>query len=101
MLRKPNSIPKGDTLIEDPAIEPYFIVRSQVGGYVIYKRVVKGKNDTHYIKTICYPANFNYALKSVSREMLNSKSNHYTSIKSYVKEWKDIEEKMSNLTTIG
>ena len=28
MLRKPNSIPKGDTLIEDPAIEPYFLVKS-------------------------------------------------------------------------
>ena len=40
MLRKPNSIPKGDTLIEDKAIEPYFLVKSQVGGYVIYKRVV-------------------------------------------------------------
>ena len=43
MLRNPNSIPKGDTLIEDPAIEPYFMVKSQVGGYVIYKRVIKGK----------------------------------------------------------
>ena len=37
MLRKPNSIPKGDTIIEDKAIEPYFLVKSQTGGYVIYK----------------------------------------------------------------
>ena len=36
MLRKPNSIPKGDTIIEDKAIEPYFLVKSQVGGYVTW-----------------------------------------------------------------
>jgi len=100
MLRRPDSIPAGDTVIEDPIMEPFFIAKSSSGGYTVYERVVKGDNDTHYIKTICYPANFNFALKAVSREMLNTKSNHYSSIKSYVKEWKDIEEKMSNLTSI-
>ena len=100
MLRRPDSIPAGDTIIEDSIMEPFFIAKSSSGGYTVYERVVKGDNDTHYIKTICYPANFNYALKAVSREMLNSKSNHYTTIKSYVKEWKDIEEKMSSLTSI-
>jgi len=100
MLRRPDSIPAGDTVIEDPIMEPFFIAKSSSGGYTVYERVVKGDNDTHYIKTICYPANFNFALKAVSREMLNTKSNHYSSIKSYVKEWKDIEEKMSNLTYI-
>lgn len=100
MLRNPDSLPSGDTLIQDPAMEPYFITRSQNHEYTVFERVVKGENNTNYIKTICYPANFNYALKTISREMLNSKSNHYTSIKSYIKEWKDIEVKMSNLTNI-
>ena len=100
MLRRPDSIPTGDTVIEDPIMEPFFIAKSSSGGYTVYERVIKGDNNTHYIKTICYPANFNFALKAVSREMLNSKSNHYTSIKSYVKEWKSIEDKMSNLTTM-
>ncbi len=100
MLRRPDSIPAGDTVIEDPIMEPFFIAKSSSGGYTVYERVIKGDNDTHYIKTICYPANFNFALKAVSREMLNSKSNHYSSIKSYVKEWQKIEDKMSNLTTI-
>ena len=100
MLRRPDSIPAGDTVIEDPIMEPFFIAKSASGGYTVYERVIKGENNTHYIKTICYPANFNHALKTVSREMLNNKSNHYTSIKDYIEEWSIIENKMSTLTTI-
>ena len=100
MLRRPDSIPTGDTVIEDPIMEPFFIAKSASGGYTVYERVIKGENNTHYIKTICYPANFNHALKTVSREMLNTKSNHYTSIKDYIEEWSIIENKMSSLTTI-
>jgi len=100
MLRRPDSIPTGDTVIEDPIMEPFFIAKSASGGYTVYERVIKGENNTHYIKTICYPANFNHALKTVSREMLNTKSNHYTSIKDYIEEWSIIENKMSTLTTI-
>lgn len=100
MLRRPDSIPDGDTVIEDSVMEPFFIAKSSSGGYTVYERVIKGENDTHYIKTICYPGNFNAALKAVCRELLNGKSNHYTSIKEYIAEWKEIQEKMSNLTNI-
>ena len=100
MLRRPDSIPAGDTVIEDPVMEPFFIAKSSSGGYTVYERVVKGDNKTPYIKTICYPGTFNHALKSVSRELLNTKSNHYTSVKDYMTEWKDIQEKMSSLTSI-
>lgn len=100
MLRRPDSIPAGDTVIEDSMMEPFFIAKSTSGGYTVYERVVKGENDTPYIKTICYPATFNHALKVVSRELLNSKNNHYTSIKGYIQEWQDIQEKMHTLTSI-
>ena len=100
MLRRPDSIPDGDTVIEDPVMEPFFIAKSSSGGYTVYERVIKGDNDTPYIKTICYPATFNHALKVVSRELLNNKSNHYTSIQGYIQEWKSIEEKISTLTNI-
>lgn len=63
MLRKPDSIPATDTIIEDKAMEPFFITKSSSGGYTVYERVIKGDNDTPYIKTICYPGNFSYALK--------------------------------------
>ena len=100
MLRKPDSIPAGDTLIEDPVMEPFFICKSSSGGYTLYERVVKGENNTEYIKTVCYPSTFNSALKATARELLNCKRVHYKTIKSYIKEWKDIQEKLSLLTAI-
>ena len=100
MLRKPDSIPAGDTLIEDPVMEPFFICKSSSGGYTLYERVIKGDNKTPYIKTICYPSTFNSALKATARELLNSKKVHYKTIKSYIKEWKGIQERLSNLTSI-
>jgi hypothetical protein len=100
MLRRPDSIPDGDTVIEDPVMEPFFIAKSSSGGYTVYERVIKGDNNTPYIKTICYPATFNHALKVVSRELLNTGKNYYNSIKEYIQEWKDIQEKMTTLTDI-
>ena len=101
MLRRPDSIPAGDTIIEDPVMEPFFITKSTSGGYTVYERVIKGDNDTPYIKTICYPGNFNYALKAVCRELLHTKKTHYTTIKDYINEWKTIQDAMTNLTDIG
>jgi len=101
MLRDPNSIPTGDTIIEDPAIEPFFITRSQVGGYVVYERVTKGENNNEYLKTMGYPSTFNHALKMVSKEMVNAgNERHFSSIKDYIIEWEKIQEKLSNLTSI-
>jgi len=101
MLRRPDSIPAGDTIIEDPVMEPFFITKSTSGGYTVYERVIKGDNDTPYIKTICYPGTFNYALKAVCRELLHTKKTHYTTIKDYINEWKTIQDAMTNLTDIG
>jgi len=100
MLRKPNSIPAGDTIVEDPVMEPFFISKSSSGGYTVYERVTKGDKNTKYIKTICYPSTFNSALKVVCKELLNTGNNHYTSVKLYMKEWKDIQEKMSNIANV-
>tara|TARA_Y100001972_G_scaffold94907_1_gene116796 strand:+ start:1044 stop:1340 length:297 start_codon:yes stop_codon:yes gene_type:complete len=96
MLRKPDSIPASDTVISDPALEPFFITRSQTGGFTLYERVIKGENNTKYIKTICYPANFSYALKKAAEELLNMKK-EFTTISSYIKDYKNIEEKITNV----
>jgi len=95
MLRKPDSIPSSDTIIQDPSMEPFFISKSSTGGFTVYERVIKGENNTHYIKTICYPANFSYALKTVAQEKLNEKKS-YDSIKEYVDTYKSISEEMTN-----
>jgi|TARA_B110000967_G_C18870051_1_gene554898 hypothetical protein len=96
MLRKPDSIPSNDTIIEDPALEPFFVSRSQTGGYTLYERVIKGENDTEYIKTVCYPSNFANALKKAAEELLNVKK-EYKSIKSYVTEYRGIQSKITNI----
>ena len=101
MLRNPNSIPSGYTIIKDPVMEPFFITRSQTGGYTVYERVTKGENNTEYIKTICYPGNFNHALKSVAREKLNSgEKTIYNSLKDYVNRWETIQKEMLSMTSI-
>ena len=95
MLRKPDSIPASDTIIKDPSMEPFFISKSSTGGFTVYERVVKGENNTPYIKTVCYPGNFSYALKRVAEELLNS-NKEYKSIKDYVTTYKNISEKITS-----
>ena len=96
MLRKPDSIPSSDTIITDPALEPFFISRSTTGGYTLFERVIKGENDTEYIKTICYPSNFTYALKKAAEELLNT-NREFASIKEYVDKYKSIQTKITNI----
>ena len=96
MLRKPDSIPAGDTIIEDPAMEPFFISKSQTGGYTVYERVTKGENDTNYIKTVSYPSNFGAALKTVSLELLNEGGKVYD-IKSYIGRWEEIKNSLTSV----
>jgi hypothetical protein len=101
MLRNPDTIPAGDTLIEDPIMEPFFITHSSSGGYTVYERVNRGKDDKAYLRTVSYPATFNHALKTVSKELLNFNENkHFKTIKEYIETWNSIEQKMRTMTTI-
>lgn len=100
MLRKPNSIPPGDTIIQDPVMEPYFISKSQSSGYTVYERVTKGEKNTEYIKTICYPSTFNSALRRVANEKLNNGDSKTYNLKEYVTRWENIQKEMLSITTI-
>lgn len=100
MLRRPDSIPAGDTVIADPVMEPFFISKSQSGGYTVYERVVKGDNDTEYIKTVSYPATFNAALKRVVNEKLNNGENKLYDLKTYLTRFETIYSSVSALTSI-
>lgn len=99
MLRKPDSIPANDTIVQDPSMEPFFISKSSTGGYTVYERVIKGENNTHYIKTVSYPSTFNGALKTIGREILNQGGKKYT-LKEYLDRWESIESKITILSTI-
>lgn len=100
MLRRPDSIPAGDTVIADPVMEPFFISKSQSGGYTVYERVVKGEKNTEYIKTVSYPATFNAALKRVANEKLNNGESNIYNLKEYVTRYENIYKEMSMLTSI-
>ena len=101
MLRNPDTIPAGDTVIEDPIMEPFFITHSQSGGYTVYERVNRGKDDKAYLRTVCYPSTFNYALRAVSKELLNfGGTKHFSTIKDYIKEWDAIQQSMKTMTTL-
>ena len=99
MLRNPNTIPAGDTVIEDTVLEPYFIVNSTSGGYTVFEKVNRGKDDRAYLRSVCYPSTFNHALKVIAKEKLNtSENNHYTSIQEYISKWESITKSIENAT---
>jgi len=99
MLRDPKTVPSTDTLIEDPALEPYFITNSQSGGYTIYERVTKGKDGKAYLRTVSYPSTFNHALKIIAKEKLNcNEQSHYTTLKEYVAKWEQITKSIETAT---
>ena len=99
MLRKPDTIPAGDTVIEDSVLDPYFIVNSTSGGYTVFEKVNRGKDDRAYLRSVCYPSTFNHALKVIAKEKLNtSENNHYTSIQEYISKWESITKSIENAT---
>lgn len=101
MLRKPDSIPASDVLIEDALIEPYFITKSPATGYTVYERIETGKDKKQYIKTIGYFTNFAGCLRVIAKELINHKDkNHYTTIKEYIQAYNDIEAKITTLTEV-
>lgn len=101
MLRKPDSLSPEDVVIKDPMMEPFFIVKSTSGGYVVYERVTKA-NNSEYLKTINYPSTFNYALKSVAKQKLgNLPQKEYNTVKEFVTKWEEISEQLNNLTSIN
>ena len=100
MLRRPDSIPSGDTIIQDPVMEPFFISKSQSSGYTVYERVIKGENNTEYIKTVAYPSTFNAALRRVANEKLNNGETNIYNLKEYVTRFETIQKEMLSMTSI-
>ena len=96
MLRNPDSIPASDTIIADPVMEPFFITRSQTGGYTVYEKVVKGEKNTSYIKTVSYPSTFGAALKTIAKEKLNEEGKTYD-LKSYVERWENVKNSLTSV----
>ena len=96
MLRNPDSIPASDTIIKDPKMDPFFITRSQTGGYTVFENVIKGENNTSYIKTVSYPSNFGNALRVIAKEKLNEEGKTYD-LKSYIERWESVKDSLISI----
>lgn len=89
--------------ITDPKIAPYIIGKDTAhGGYVVYEDVktdnTKNGETREYLKTICYPSNFQNALKAVIREKMKGTSkHHYNSLEEYVQRWERVNTEIKDL----
>lgn len=97
MFRVADSLSKNSVVIEDPSLDPYVIAKMKEGGYVLYEKVNKEKE---YLKTICYPSTFDFALKALASEMMSNGNKYYSSVKEFIGEWRKIEEKLNKLTGV-
>jgi hypothetical protein len=87
--------------IHDPSMEPYFIsmddncmtVNIKVTPDVRYT-----ENGKDYVKIIGHYSNLPSALKSVAQNKVNNKS--YDSIQSYIEEYKQVIENLTNKVNI-
>ena len=99
MLRNPNTIPAGDVVIEDQTLEPFFITNSSSGGYTVYERVNRGKDNRAYLRSVCYPSTFNHALKIIAKEKLSTgETTHYSSLNEYILKWESITNAIEKAT---
>ncbi len=89
--------------ITDPKMDPYYIGKDS-HCYTVYEVVTpqakyleKGSEGKDYEKPVAHFSNFSKALEKVMKEKLNSKNDHYTSVKSYLEEWEKINNELSEL----
>lgn len=97
MARKPNSL----TLIEDPSMEPYFITKDE-NCYTVNIRIKSNKDhfrsngkSKSYTKSLTFHPQFERALEWISKEKLHTKK-HYTTLSSFLDEFKSIQNKIKS-----
>ena len=92
---------KSHTIVEDTALEPYFITKDDYN-YIVNIKVQtnaehfrsKGKSK-EYEKSLKFFPNLKLALQFVAEEKLHTKE-HYTSLKDFIAEYSKIELNLIN-----
>ena len=92
---------KSHTIVEDTALEPYFITKDDYN-YIVNIKVQtnaehfrsKGKSK-EYEKSLKFFPNLKLALQFVVEEKLHTKE-HYTSLKDFIAEYSKIESNLIN-----
>lgn len=82
----------GGTIITDPVLEPFIIVRYEDGGFAVFK--VRGEGSDLRLTTLCYPSNFGSCLDRIAKEIHHSDGKTYDSLKEYIDDWKQVSERV-------
>jgi hypothetical protein len=92
---------KSHTLIEDPAMEPYFITRDD-NCYTVNQRIQSNANhfrstgkSKEYTKALTFHSNFEQALNRITQDQLHDKE-HHSSLEGFLQKFRTIE---SNIKT--
>ena len=85
-----------DTLIVDDVLGPYFIIHYSEGGWGVMKTRRDANGGLKY-RVIGYPSSFAGCLDSIASSLQNEEKKIYTSIQSYIENWKDLCNKIRNV----
>lgn len=77
------------TVVEDPVLEPYFVVRYAEGGFGVIKKRTDDSGKLR-IRVLSYPSTFVGCLHYIAKEQLNVGGSVYSSIQQYIDDWKKI-----------
>lgn len=97
---------KSHTIIDDPALDPYFITRDEYN-YIVNEKITTNANhfrskggSKEYDKAIKFFPNLKGALKFIAEEKLHTKK-HYNSVMDFIDEYSKIESNLINLFNNG
>lgn len=81
------------TIISDPVLEPFFIIRYIGGGFGVVKKQVDKTGDLR-ARVISYPSTFLSCLNYIGKEHLNEGEKEFSSIQEYIETWDKISTRI-------
>lgn len=82
------------TVIEDPILEPYFIICYGPGDFAVNRKRIDVHGNLKF-STLRYPGTFCSCLDSIAKEKMCEKRD-YESIQDYITSWKEISSTILN-----
>lgn len=82
-----------DTLIVDPVLGPYFILKYVDGGWGVMKTRRDGSGNLRY-RAVGYPANFMSCLDKVAKELQHEEGKVFESLQEYITSWKEVSTRI-------
>lgn len=86
------------TLIQDPNLEPYFIVRYAEGGFGVMKTRLDAKGNLKY-RAVGYPSTFVSSLDMIAREKQHEEGRVFNTVQEYIDNWKAVCREIQNIYT--